>query len=94
MNNLFYCIIERFVLNYIRVMPMKLTNREEIALRAAGEPRREPDYMDALLRLRKTLTPEQDALLLQLLDDFAGLVRYERRWYFRKGYRAAKKETL
>ena len=73
---------------------LKLTKQEEAAFRAAGEPRRAPDYTDALLRLRRTLAPEQDALLLQLLDDFAGLVRYERRWYFRKEYHAAKKETL
>ena len=75
-------------------MQMKLTKTEETAFRAAGEPRREPDCTDALLRLRRTLAPEQDALLLQLLEDFAVLVRYERRWYFRKGYHAAKKETL
>lgn len=94
MNNLFYCNFERFVLIYAWVMELKLTKQEEAAFRAAGEPRRAPDYTDALLRLRRTLAPEQDALLLQLLDDFAGLVRYERRWYFRKEYHAAKKETL
>ena len=74
-------------------MQMKLSKREEAAFLSAGEPRTEPDYGAALTRLRQTLTPEQDRALMPLLEAFAALVRYERRWYFHKGYRAAKKET-
>ena len=33
--------------------------RDGVVRSAAGEPRDEPDYMAALLRLKKTLTPEQ-----------------------------------
>lgn len=72
---------------------MALTEREEAAFRAAGEPKEEPEYMHAARQLRETLTPEQEEQLLDLLEAFGELVRYERRWYFRKGYRAAKKET-
>ena len=74
-------------------MKVKLTKREEEAFRAVGEPREEPDYADAALRLMRTLTPGQADQLSLLLDGFGELVRYERRWYFHKGYRAAKKET-
>ena len=74
-------------------MHMKLTKREENALRAAGEPRGEPDYMRAAQKLMRTLTPEQAEQLALALEEFGALVRYERRWYFHKGYRAAKKET-
>lgn len=73
---------------------MKLTKQEADAFRAAGEPRSEPvQYMDAAQRLRQTLTPEQAEQLTQLLAGFGALVRYERIWYFRRGYRAGKKET-
>ena len=74
-------------------MKMKLSKREEAAFRAAGEPRSEPDYYAELSRLRQTLTSEQDKALLPLLEAFGALVRHERRWYFHKGYLAAKKET-
>ena len=74
-------------------MKMKLSKREEAAFRAAGEPRSEPDYAAELSRLQQTLTPEQDRAMMPLLEAFAALVRYERRWYFHKGYLAAKKET-
>jgi len=72
---------------------MELTKKEKAAFRAAREPRTEPDYMLAARRLRETLTPGQAEQLALLLDAFGDLVRYERRWYFHKGYRAAKKET-
>ena len=71
-------------------MKMKLSKTEEAAFRAAGEPRTEPDYSAELHRLRQTLTPEQDRALMPLLEAFGALVRYERRWYFQKGYRSAK----
>lgn len=94
MNRLFYCNIEQIVLNYVwRVMNVKLTKREEMAFQSAGEPQEEPDYTDAMLRLMRTLTPGQADQLSLLLDGFGELVRYERRWYFHKGYRAAKEET-
>ena len=70
-----------------------MTKQEERAFDTAGEPRREPDYMGAAQRLMSTLLPQQKELLFILLDAFGELVRFERRWYFRKGYRAAKKET-
>lgn len=72
---------------------MTLTKQEEAAFRAAGEPRSEPDYTEAALRLRQTLSPQQEPLFIQTLDAVGALIRFERRWYFRKGYRAAKKET-
>jgi len=72
---------------------MKQTKREEMAFYAAGEPRSEPDYGAALTRLQAALSPEQERLLLPLLEAFGKLVQYERRWYFHKGYIAGKKET-
>jgi hypothetical protein len=72
---------------------MKLTKHEESAFISVGEPMNEPNYMEALQALRKTLSPEQDALFLRFLDAFCETLRYERRWYFQKGYRTAKKET-
>ena len=74
-------------------MVLKLTKKEESAFLAAGEPRDEPDYAAALRHLQQMLSPEQDAALSALLEIFGALVRYERRWYFHKGYRAGKKET-
>ena len=74
-------------------MNVKLTKREEAAFRSAGEPREEPDYTDAMLQLIRTLTPGQTELFSSLMDRIGELVRFERRWYFGKGYRAAKKET-
>jgi len=74
-------------------MRMKLSKHEASAFFAAGEPRDEPDYAAALRHLQQMLSPEQDAALSALLDSFGALVRYERRWYFHKGYRAGKKET-
>ena len=77
-----------------QVMKMKLSKREEAAFLAAGEPRTEPDdYTDAADRLRRTLPPPQREQLTELLLAFGELVRFERRWYFHKGYQAAKKET-
>ncbi len=70
-----------------------MTKQEERAFGTAGEPRKEPDYMGAAQRLMSTLSPQQAEQLFVLLDAFGELIRYERRWYFRKGYRAAKKET-
>ena len=74
-------------------MQMKLSRREEAAFFAVGEPRSEPDYAAELSRLRETMTPAQDRALMALLEAFSALVRHERRWYFHKGYLAAKKET-
>jgi len=53
-----------------------------------GEPVEEPDYAFAAMRLRETLTPEQQTALDALLERFGELVRYERRWYYHKGYQA------
>ena len=72
---------------------MRQTSRERSAFFASGEPGREPDYMDTALRLRDSLSPEQQTLLAALLDRFGELVQYERRWYFHRGYEAAKRET-
>lgn len=75
-------------------MQMELPKEELTAFWASGEPEREPDdYMSLARRLDGTLTREQSALLVKMLDAFGALVRYERRWYFHKGYEAAKKET-
>ena len=75
-------------------MTMKLTKKEDAAFCAAGEPRTEPvHYMAYAQRLHRTLTPEQNLLLIELLDGFGDLVRYERRWYFHKGYLAAKRDA-
>ena len=70
---------------------MKLAKQEEAAFISVGEPTSEPNYMGAMQQLRKTLSPEQDALFLHFLDAFCETLRYERRWYFQKGYRAGKK---
>lgn len=72
---------------------MKLSKHEVVAFDAAGEPKDEPDYMDAAKALYKTLSPSQEDQLAALLCDFGELVRYERRWYFHMGYLAGKKET-
>ena len=75
-------------------MKMKMSKREQAAFFDAGEPRTEPgDYMVVANRLQKTLTPFQREQLFELLMDFGELVQFERRWYFHKGYLAAKKET-
>ena len=74
-------------------MLMKLNKTELEAFRAAGEPKEEPDYLMEARRLIDVLPPEHSGLLMALLDAFGTLVRYERRWYFHKGYLAAKKET-
>lgn len=74
-------------------MNVKLTKREEMAFQSAGEPQEEPDYADAELRLMRTLTLGQTERFSSFMDQIGELVRYERRWYFGKGYRAAKKET-
>ncbi len=93
MNKMFYCEFEQTVLKWVgKVMKMKLTTREEAAFRAAGEPEAEPEYMQLAQELMRTLTPRQAEVLTRLLLAFGALVRYERRWYFQKGYRAAKKK--
>ena len=92
MNNLFYCIIEQIVLFYLRVMLMKLSKLEETAFRSAGEPRQEPDYMTAAAALLQTLPPVQAEQLAAILSDFGELVRFERRWYFHKGWLAARRK--
>ncbi len=74
-------------------MLMKLSKDEESAFLAAGEPREEPDYMAAARALLQTLPPPQAEQLAAILSDFGELVRFERRWYFHRGYQAAKKET-
>ena len=72
-------------------MIMKLSKAEEAAFLAAGEPRSEPDYSEELSALMDSLTPEQERLLLSLTDAFSNTVRYERRWYFHRGWLAAKR---
>ncbi len=74
-------------------MKMKLTKREKIAFHTVREPRTEPDYMAPAQQLMETLTSQQKEQLVLLLTAFGELVQYERRWYFQKGYRAAKNET-
>ena len=75
-------------------MLMKFSNHEESSFRAAGEPWQEPDYMDAAKALFQTLTPSQSEQFAALLCDFGELVRYERRWYFHKGWLAGKGDTM
>ena len=70
---------------------MKMTKAEETSFHAAGEPRNEPDYSAALFRLQKMLSPEQEQYLYPLLTAFGETVQYERRWYFHKGWLAAKR---
>lgn len=73
-------------------MKMKLSKHEVVAFDAAGEPKDEPDYMDAAKALFKTLSPSQADQLTALLCDFGELVRFERRWYFHKGWLAARRK--
>ena len=74
-------------------MKVKMSKAEEAAFYAAGEPREEPSYAPEQTRLEQVLTEDQKWLLLALLTAFAKLVQYERRWYFHKGWLAAKREA-
>ena len=74
-------------------MKMKMSKAETAAFYAAGEPRDEPDYYPKQNRLEQVLTEEQNWLLTALLTAFGKLVQYERRWYFHKGWLAARREA-
>ena len=65
----------------------------EAAYLEAGEPTEEPDYTQQALRLYAALPPEQQAGLTEILEQLGALVRYERRWYYRRGWTDAKRET-
>ncbi len=74
-------------------MKKKMSKAEAAAFFAAGEPRDEPNYYPEQARLERALTEEQNWLLVALLTVFGKLVQYERRWYFHKGWLAAKREA-